>query len=52
MRELTTPFAGSHNSAVGREGGNSSLDCYCDVKNVAATKESFVQVSFCLGVGV
>jgi aminomuconate-semialdehyde/2-hydroxymuconate-6-semialdehyde dehydrogenase len=41
VRELAAPFGGSHNSGVGREGGNWSFDFYCDVKNIAALKESF-----------
>jgi acyl-CoA reductase-like NAD-dependent aldehyde dehydrogenase len=42
VRELAAPFGGSRNSGVGREGGNWSFDFYCDVKNIAAMKGSFV----------
>jgi aminomuconate-semialdehyde/2-hydroxymuconate-6-semialdehyde dehydrogenase len=42
VRELAAPFGGSRNSGIGREGGNWSFDFYCDVKNIAAAKGSFV----------
>ena len=42
IRELAAPFGGSKNSGIGREGGNWSFDFYCDVKNIAALKGSFV----------
>jgi len=42
VRELAAPFGGSRNSGIGREGGNWSFDFYCDVKNIAAMKGSFV----------
>jgi 5-carboxymethyl-2-hydroxymuconic-semialdehyde dehydrogenase len=42
VRELAAPFGGSRNSGIGREGGNWSFDFYCDVKNIAAMKDSFV----------
>lgn len=42
VRELGAPFGGSRNSGIGREGGNWSFDFYCDVKNIAAMKNSFV----------
>lgn len=42
VRELAAPFGGARNSGIGREGGNWSFDFYCDVKNVAMRKGSFV----------
>ena len=42
VRELAAPFGGSRDSGIGREGGNWSFDFYCDVKNIAALKGSFV----------
>jgi acyl-CoA reductase-like NAD-dependent aldehyde dehydrogenase len=42
VRELAAPFGGAQNSGIGREGGNWSFDFYCDVKNVAILKGSFV----------
>jgi 5-carboxymethyl-2-hydroxymuconic-semialdehyde dehydrogenase len=42
VRELAAPFGGSRNSGIGREGGNWSFDFYCDVKNIAAMRGSFV----------
>jgi acyl-CoA reductase-like NAD-dependent aldehyde dehydrogenase len=41
IRDLAAPFGGARHSGIGREGGNWSLDFYCDVKNVAALKGSF-----------
>jgi acyl-CoA reductase-like NAD-dependent aldehyde dehydrogenase len=34
VRDLETPFGGSRNSGIGREGGRHSFDFYCDVKTV------------------
>jgi acyl-CoA reductase-like NAD-dependent aldehyde dehydrogenase len=42
VRDLAAPFGGSRDSGIGREGGNWSFDFYCDVKNIAALKDSFV----------
>jgi 5-carboxymethyl-2-hydroxymuconic-semialdehyde dehydrogenase len=42
IRELAAPFGGARTSGIGREGGAWSFDFFCDVKNVAIRKESFV----------
>jgi acyl-CoA reductase-like NAD-dependent aldehyde dehydrogenase len=42
IRELAAPFGGARNSGIGREGGSWSFDFFCDVKNVAIRKGSFV----------
>ena len=42
IRELGAPFGGSRNSGIGREGGTWSFDFYCDIKNIAVRKGSFV----------
>jgi aminomuconate-semialdehyde/2-hydroxymuconate-6-semialdehyde dehydrogenase len=42
VRELAAPFGGSRNSGIGREGGNWSFDFYCDVKNIAVRKGTFI----------
>jgi 5-carboxymethyl-2-hydroxymuconic-semialdehyde dehydrogenase len=34
VRDLETPFGGSGQSGIGREGGRHSFDFYCDVKTV------------------
>jgi acyl-CoA reductase-like NAD-dependent aldehyde dehydrogenase len=34
VRDLETPFGGSRDSGIGREGGHHSFDFYCDVKTV------------------
>jgi acyl-CoA reductase-like NAD-dependent aldehyde dehydrogenase len=34
VRDLQTPFGGSGQSGIGREGGRHSFDFYCDVKTV------------------
>ena len=41
IRDLAAPFGGARNSGIGREGGNWSMDFYCDVKNVAMLKGGF-----------
>lgn len=42
VRDLAAPFGGSRESGVGREGGVWSFDFFCDIKNIAAKKGSFV----------
>lgn len=42
IRDLAAPFGGSRLSGVGREGGVWSFDFFCDVKNVAVRRGSFV----------
>ena len=42
IRELAAPFGGARNSGIGREGGTWSFDFYCDIKNIAVRKGSFV----------
>jgi 5-carboxymethyl-2-hydroxymuconic-semialdehyde dehydrogenase len=42
-RDLDAPFGGSRTSGVGREGGRWSFDFFCDVKNVAVRRGSFVE---------
>jgi len=42
VRELAAPFGGARHSGIGREGGTWSFDFYCDVKNIAIRKGSFV----------
>jgi acyl-CoA reductase-like NAD-dependent aldehyde dehydrogenase len=42
IRELAAPFGGSRKSGIGREGGIWSFDFYCDVKNIATRKGSFL----------
>jgi aminomuconate-semialdehyde/2-hydroxymuconate-6-semialdehyde dehydrogenase len=44
IRELAAPFGGARDSGVGREGGTWSFDFYCDIKNIAVRKGSFVQM--------
>ena len=34
VRDLETPFGGTKESGIGREGGRHSFDFYCDVKTV------------------
>ena len=34
VRDLETPFGGTKDSGIGREGGHHSFDFYCDVKTV------------------
>jgi aminomuconate-semialdehyde/2-hydroxymuconate-6-semialdehyde dehydrogenase len=34
VRDLETPFGGTRDSGIGREGGRHSFDFYCDVKTV------------------
>jgi 5-carboxymethyl-2-hydroxymuconic-semialdehyde dehydrogenase len=41
VRDLRAPFGGARNSGIGREGGDWSMDFYCDVKNVSILKGSF-----------
>jgi acyl-CoA reductase-like NAD-dependent aldehyde dehydrogenase len=41
VRDLAAPFGGSRNSGIGREGGDWSMDFYCDIKNVSISKGSF-----------
>ena len=43
IRDLAAPFGGCRNSGIGREGGIWSFDFYCDVKNIAVRRESFVR---------
>ncbi len=40
VRDLRAPFGGARNSGIGREGGDWSMDFYCDVKNVSILKGS------------
>jgi acyl-CoA reductase-like NAD-dependent aldehyde dehydrogenase len=42
IRELAAPFGGARNSGIGREGGTWSFDFYCDIKNIAVRKGSFL----------
>ncbi len=41
VRDLETPFGGSRDSGVGREGGHHSFDFYCDVKTVCERTSAF-----------
>jgi aminomuconate-semialdehyde/2-hydroxymuconate-6-semialdehyde dehydrogenase len=41
IRDLAAPFGGARDSGIGREGGNWSMDFYCDVKNIAMLKGAF-----------
>ncbi len=41
VRDLRAPFGGARSSGIGREGGDWSMDFYCDVKNVSILKGSF-----------
>jgi acyl-CoA reductase-like NAD-dependent aldehyde dehydrogenase len=41
VRDLAAPFGGSRNSGIGREGGDWSMDFYCDIKNISVLKGSF-----------
>jgi aminomuconate-semialdehyde/2-hydroxymuconate-6-semialdehyde dehydrogenase len=41
VRDLETPFGGSRDSGIGREGGRHSFDFYCDVKTVVERTTSF-----------
>ncbi len=41
VRDLETPFGGSRDSGIGREGGRHSFDFYCDVKTVCERTSSF-----------
>jgi aminomuconate-semialdehyde/2-hydroxymuconate-6-semialdehyde dehydrogenase len=41
VRDLETPFGGSRDSGIGREGGQHSFDFYCDVKTVVERTSSF-----------
>lgn len=40
VRDLAAPFGGSRNSGIGREGGDWSMDFYCDIKNISVLKNS------------
>jgi aminomuconate-semialdehyde/2-hydroxymuconate-6-semialdehyde dehydrogenase len=42
VRDLAAPFGGRGISGIGREGGEWSFDFFCDVKNVAVRRGSFV----------
>ena len=42
VRDLSAPFGGTGISGIGREGGRWSFDFFCDVKNVAIRRASFV----------
>jgi len=42
VRDLSAPFGGSRISGIGREGGTHSFDFYCDIKNIAVRKGSFL----------
>jgi acyl-CoA reductase-like NAD-dependent aldehyde dehydrogenase len=35
VRDLETPFGGTKDSGIGREGGHHSFDFYCDVKTIS-----------------
>jgi aminomuconate-semialdehyde/2-hydroxymuconate-6-semialdehyde dehydrogenase len=41
VRDLETPFGGSRDSGIGREGGRHSFDFYCDVKTVCERTSLF-----------
>ena len=41
IRDLAAPFGGAGVSGIGREGGRSSFDFFCDVKNAAIRSGSF-----------
>jgi aminomuconate-semialdehyde/2-hydroxymuconate-6-semialdehyde dehydrogenase len=41
VRDLQTPFGGSRDSGIGREGGHHSFDFYCDVKTVCERTAMF-----------
>ena len=41
VRDLETPFGGSRDSGIGREGGHHSFDFYCDVKTVCERTSVF-----------
>ena len=41
VRDLETPFGGSRESGIGREGGRHSFDFYCDVKTVCERTSAF-----------
>ncbi|MDX6700405.1 MAG: aminomuconate-semialdehyde/2-hydroxymuconate-6-semialdehyde dehydrogenase, partial [Baekduia sp.] len=41
VRDLDTPFGGSRDSGIGREGGHHSFDFYCDVKTVCERTAMF-----------
>ena len=43
VRDLETPFGGSRDSGIGREGGRHSFDFYCDVKTVCERTTSFTE---------
>ncbi|MEO8968740.1 MAG: aldehyde dehydrogenase [Solirubrobacteraceae bacterium] len=43
VRDLETPFGGSRDSGIGREGGQHSFDFYCDVKTVCERTSSFTE---------
>ncbi len=43
VRDLETPFGGSRNSGIGREGGRHSFDFYCDVKTVCERTSEFTR---------
>jgi acyl-CoA reductase-like NAD-dependent aldehyde dehydrogenase len=45
VRDLEAPFGGARRSGIGREGGTWSFDFFCDVKNVAARRDSFASRS-------
>ena len=42
VRDLAAPFGGARESGIGREGGSWSFDFFCDVKNIAIRRDSFV----------
>ncbi len=41
VRDLASPFGGSRQSGIGREGGTWSFDFFCDVKNIATRTGTF-----------
>ncbi len=43
VRDLETPFGGSRDSGIGREGGRHSFDFYCDVKTVCERTSQFTR---------
>jgi 5-carboxymethyl-2-hydroxymuconic-semialdehyde dehydrogenase len=45
VRDLETPFGGSGDSGIGREGGHHSFDFYCDVKTVCERTSLFTEAA-------
>jgi aminomuconate-semialdehyde/2-hydroxymuconate-6-semialdehyde dehydrogenase len=43
VRDLETPFGGSRDSGIGREGGRHSFDFYCDVKTLCERTSLFTE---------